>query len=269
MGIAVDEIIENVEITEKRRSGAFNMPVSHYHDHYEIYYLKKGRVRYFVGERIYDLDEGDVILIPPHAIHRTASLKNEGAERLLIAFTNEFVMYSPGDRIFSGFEVCYYKKPPVKEIIEKAASEFFNKDRYSDELIAGYIRETLVHLKRISDVNYIEEKSDNDSIIQNAVHYICDNYSTDLTLTELAREFALSESHFSRQFKAYTGFGVNEYIATVRVKNAEKMLITTNSPITEIAQNCGFNSSSYFAAVFKKVRGTTPISVRKKRGNKN
>ncbi len=268
MGIAVDEIIENVEITQKRRSGAFNMPASHYHDHYEIYYLKKGRVRYFVDERIYDLSEGDVILIPPHAIHRTAALMNEGAERLLIAFTNEFIMYSPGDRIFSCFDVCYFKNPPIKDAIEKAASEYSARDRYSDDLIAGYIREILVILKRSTDVNHTQEISENDSIIQSAVHYISENYSRELSLSLLAREFALSESHFSRQFKVYTGFGVNEYIATVRVKNAEKMLVTTKAPITEIAQNCGFNSSSYFAAVFKKVRGVSPISVRKKRGDK-
>ena len=81
----------------------------------------------------------------------------------------------------------------------------------------------------------------------------------------IAENFALSESHFSRQFKLYTGFGVNEYISTVRVKNAEKLLATTTLPVTQIAQNCGFNSSSYFASVFKKVRGISPGEVRKKR----
>lgn len=269
MGIAVDEIIENVEITKKRRSGAFNMPSSHYHDHYEIYYLKKGKVRYFVGENIYDLDEGDVILIPPHEIHRTAALMNEGAERLLIAFTNEFIMYAPDDRIFSCFNVCYFKNPDVGDIIEKAASEYLNKDSFSDDLITGYIREILVVLSRSANINRISEKTFNDSIIQKAVHYICENYAKDLSLTMLSREFALSESHFSRQFKLFTGFGVAEYIATVRVQNAEKLLVTTKIPITQIAQNCGFNSSSYFAAVFKKIRGTSPASLRKKRRNKH
>ena len=69
----------------------------------------------------------------------------------------------------------------------------------------------------------------------------------------------------ARENEMYTGFGVNEYISTVRVKNAEKMLVTTKLPVTQIAQDCGFNSSSYFAAVFKRVRGLSPGEVRRKR----
>ena len=264
MGIAIDEIIENIAVTKEKRAGAYNMLSSHYHDHYEIYLLTKGNVRYFVDERIYDLSEGDVVFIPPHVIHKTATLMNKGAERLLIAFTNEFIMYPPSDKIFSCFDVCYFKNPPVKDLIEKAAEEYFNKDRYSEDLIAGYIREILVKLRRSMDINNPDKSSENNSIIQNAVHYISKNYSNDISLSELAKKFAISESHFSRQFKAYTGFGLNEYISTVRVKNAEKLLVTTKLPVTEIAQNCGFNSSSYFAAVFKKVRGVSPITMRKK-----
>lgn len=265
MGIAVDEIIENIAVSKEKRAGAYNMLSAHYHDHYEIYLLTKGNVRYFVDEKIYDLSEGDVVFIPPHVIHKTATLMNKGAERLLIAFTNEFIMYPQNDKIFSCFDVCYFKNPPIRELIEKAAEEYFEKDRYSEDLIAGYIREILVKLKRSTDINFPEEISGNNSIIQNAVHYICENYSSDISLSQLSKKFAISESHFSRQFKAYTGFGVNEYISTVRVKNAEKLIVTTKLPITEIAQNCGFNSSSYFAAVFKKVRGISPVAMRIKR----
>ena len=263
MGIAIDEIIENVAVTREKRAGAYNMLNAHYHDHYEIYLLTKGNVRYFVDEKIYDLNEGDVVLIPPHVIHKTATLMNKGAERTLIAFTNEFIMYSQNDRIFSCFDLCYFKNPPIRELIEKTADEYFRKDRYSEDLVAGYIREMLVTLKRSTDEEKREESSEKDSIIENVVHYICENYGSDISLSHLAKEFALSESHFSRQFKAYTGFGVNEYISIVRIKNAEKLLKTTKLPVTEIAQSCGFNSSSYFAAVFKRIRGKSPVAVRK------
>ncbi len=269
MGFAADEVIENIAVTKEIRAGAYNMPSAHYHDHYEIYYLAKGNVRYFIDEEIYDLEEGDVVLIPPHVIHKTATLMNKSAERILIAFTNEFIMYPQNDRIFSCFDISYFKVPPVKELIRKAEKEYFNKDRYSEDLIAGYIREILVTLERTVERKPYKENSLNCSIIQQAVHYISENYHSELSLSMLSSEFALSESHFSRQFKMHTGFGVNEYIVTVRVKNAERMLLTTNLPVTQIAQNCGFNSSSYFAAVFKKIRGKSPISVRKKRGNVN
>ena len=265
MRLAVEEAIQNFDVTREKRAGAFNMPDTHYHDHYEIYFLSKGSVRYFIDDRVFDLEEGDVVLIPPHIIHKTATLMNKGSERIVIAFTNKFIMYPQNDRLFSCFNVTYFKKPPVRELVEKAESEYLKNDRYSEELIAGYIREILVKLKRLTDESHAEKQSIKNSIIQSAVHYVAQFYAQELSLSMLARNFAMSESHFSRQFKMFTGFGVNEYISLVRVKNAEKLLATTNLPVTQIAQSCGFNSSSYFAAVFKKVRGMSPGAVRRKR----
>jgi len=265
MRLALEEIIQNYNVTREKRASAYNMPDSHYHDHYEIYFLAKGSVRYFIEDRVFDLEEGDVVLIPPHVIHKTATLKNKGSERIIIAFTNEFIAYTQNDRIFSCFDVLYFKTPPIRGLVEKAEYEFKKKDRYSEELIAGYIREILVKLNRSTEEKPQKENSIKDSIMQNAIRYITENYSQELSLSMIAEHFALSESHFSRQFKLYTGFGVNEYITTVRVKNAEKLLATTTFPVTRVAQNCGFNSSSYFASVFKKVRGISPGEVRKKR----
>lgn len=265
MRLALEEIIQNYNVTREKRASAYNMPDTHYHDHYEIYFLAKGSVRYFIEDRVFDLEEGDVVLIPPHVIHKTATLKNKSSERIVIAFTNEFIAYPSNDRLFSCFDEFYFKAPPIRPLVENAEFEFNIKDRYSEELIAGHIREILVKLKRLTSDFSSKESSKKESIIQNAIRYIGENYSQELTLGMIAENFALSESHFSRQFKIYTGFGVNEYISTVRVKNAEKLLATTKLPITRIAQNCGFNSSSYFASVFKKVRGISPGEVRKKR----
>ena len=91
-----------------------------------------------------------------------------------------------------------------------------------------------------------------------AIGYISENYSGDLNLKTVASKFAMSESYFSKQFKNVTGVGFNEYVNISRVSAAEKMLVKSNRAITEIAADCGFNDSNYFAAVFKKIKGITP-----------
>ena len=45
-----------------------------------------------IKKAIIDSTEGDAILIPPHVIHKTATLKNSSVERIVIAFTNEFIL---------------------------------------------------------------------------------------------------------------------------------------------------------------------------------
>ena len=68
----------------------------------------------------------------------------------------------------------------------------------------------------------------------------------------------IGPSYFSKQFKAITGVGLIEYLNLTRITAAEKLLTETNRPITEVAMECGFNDSNYFAAVFKKIKGITP-----------
>jgi two-component system response regulator YesN len=55
-----------------------------------------------------------------------------------------------------------------------------------------------------------------------------------------------------------TGMGLSEYINIARVTAAEKLLLSADLPITEVATKCGFNDSNYFARVFKKLKGVTP-----------
>ena len=62
----------------------------HYHPHFEIYYLKEGSCRYFIDDRSFDVEAGDVIFIPKGVIHRTNYGSNVHS-RLLVNFTEEFI----------------------------------------------------------------------------------------------------------------------------------------------------------------------------------
>ena len=54
-----------------------------------------------------------------------------------------------------------------------------------------------------------------------------------------------------------------EYIIGYRLRRACQRLAESNEPITQIAFNCGFGSSSYFAKVFRNAYGRTPVEYRK------
>ena len=75
----------------------------------------------------------------------------------------------------------------------------------------------------------------------------------------LSKKFALSESFLSRKFKAVAGMGLNEFITSVRIHNAEQLLAKGEYSVTRVAEMCGYSDSNYFASVFKKIKGTTPV----------
>jgi len=94
--------------------------------------------------------------------------------------------------------------------------------------------------------------------MQDAAKFITGNCRLELSHEFLSKKYSMSPSHFSKQFKHITGVGLSEYINVSRISLAEKLLVKTNKTITEIAGECGFNDSNYFASVFKQIKGITP-----------
>ena len=109
------------------------------------------------------------------------------------------------------------------------------------------------------------ESRGSDNVVETAVSYLKRNYSTDITVEDVANYTSLSVGHLSRAFKSETGLGVKEYLVLYRIKQAEFMLLEHPSKsISEIAYDCGFNDSNYFASCFRKTVGVTPSDFRKK-----
>lgn len=75
--------------------------------------------------------------------------------------------------------------------------------------------------------------------------------------------FYNSRSYLTRIFKETTGITVVQYLTVVRIRQAARLLRETDSPITEIADLCGFGNVTYFEKVFHRIRGMTPRQYRK------
>ena len=111
----------------------------------------------------------------------------------------------------------------------------------------------------IGDVRSIESKSKTfDSILA----FVQRNIMQDITLRSIADACACSESTVSHLFKEYTNQSVKKYINNLRIKQAERLLLTTDLPIGNIAILCGFTDTNYFSTAFKKSVGLSPVKYR-------
>jgi AraC-like DNA-binding protein len=86
-----------------------------------------------------------------------------------------------------------------------------------------------------------------------------------LGVTDLAAAARLSESHFSRAFRATCGMSPMKYIAKARVEAAQIILLRDPLPLREVALICGFSDQSHFTKVFQAVAGESPRRWRRAR----
>lgn len=86
---------------------------------------------------------------------------------------------------------------------------------------------------------------------------------SEITLPILANHFHISRSHLSRTFKKVTGLTIVEYLNSVRISQAQKLLRNTKKSISQISSDTGFNNISHFDRTFKKITGYSPSDFRK------
>jgi two-component system response regulator YesN len=101
-----------------------------------------------------------------------------------------------------------------------------------------------------------------EKVIQSANAYIAENYSRDISLNEIAEYVHLSPSYFSRLYKQVTKGNLVDFINSVRISQAKKLLINSSHDIDFIAFTVGFNTHNYFTTVFRRFEGMTPSEYR-------
>ncbi len=102
-----------------------------------------------------------------------------------------------------------------------------------------------------------------DGRIEQIVGYIHENYHTQITLSDLAAAFFVSDSHLSRILKTSLGIGFREYLCKVRLQHAMEDLVKTDKLVISIANDNGFSGVSAFNKAFKEEYGVTPSAYRK------
>lgn len=101
-----------------------------------------------------------------------------------------------------------------------------------------------------------------DFSIARAQHYIEQNFCEELTVERLAELLRISPSNFNRIFKKEVGLTPIEYLIEVRIEKSKTLLRRKDIPIIEVAERCGFGSSSHFSTSFKRLTKTTPSEYR-------
>lgn len=108
-----------------------------------------------------------------------------------------------------------------------------------------------------------ESVSDTSTFLDDAIGYMNDHLSDQITLEDIAAHSHMTKYHFDRIFLKRTGLSPWNYFTKLRIEHAAHLLITTEKTVTEIAPECGYLNVNYFHKVFRKYVGMSAMAFRK------
>lgn len=263
--------IKPISVHYKHTPIPIDMLQMHTHNRHEVYLLLSGTRRYLIRDGIYDVHAGELVIVPKNELHRTVAQQGSGFERYLVYFSDAEtapVRKAVGDAAFEALlqSRCITLSPEhveqIRQLLKEMEQENSAEDNCSAAMLSAKLTGLLILLLRWGSTrNSTPDKST--GRIQKVTQYITEHYAEPLTLHDAARIACLEPSYFCRQFKLYTGVGFSEYLIYVRIKAAEKLLLDTPLPVTQIAERCGFSGSNYFRDVFRRINGISPLQYRK------
>ncbi len=113
---------------------------------------------------------------------------------------------------------------------------------------------------------YINQKRSNrnENLLSKVKDYVDRNYSENITLTSIAKDFGISSGYLSVLFNDHIGQNFIDYLTNLRIQNAKNLLKSTDLKIYEIADRVGYRDAYYFSTAFKKIVGINPTDYREK-----
>ncbi len=242
--------------------------------------LEKGFLKMQVEKTVYDMQKGDILLIPQNTFYRpievkeisyyflhfSAEIANEKEAPLHMRFNprlpdGEFEFFYWGGHSNIKINTLSHTadNDAVRKILNKIASLNI-KTNEQKLLLDCFVRELIV---TISQQNAGGEKISYN--MAKIIRYIDSNYFEDITLSSLSREFGFSQSYIARLFKCELGTTSVSYINHTRIINACRLLLCSGKTVGEISEEVGFKDQYYFTRVFNSFMKMTPSQYRKSR----
>ena len=256
----------------------------HCHPEVEINIFLSGSGMYMVENRNYPIRAGDVFLMLSNTFH-WLDVSNSDADMNLIK-----IIFSPKDickdsdtaaKVYNDLLEAFYKSRDHFDVRLPATSGYSSgivriaeqmwRDMQSGSADGGEKHLLMYILNNIK--NYYLSKENQGLVafdpqryhdIMQTMIYIDENYADDISIDDLAQIAHLSANRFIVSFKQVTGMTPGKYIISKRIAAASTLIAENRLKITEIAFDCGFNSTANFNKAFLNVMGMTPSEMRKR-----
>lgn len=248
----------------------------HYHSYMELIYVLEGSITAHIDDQSCKVHKDKLLMVYPTEPHTYSA--DEDNEYIVVKFfpdilhsreqsTNEFEYIfnlsahnNRHTRMIDGTD-------EIRDLLVNSYRQF-SENTYTSELyvkanIIGVCARILDFWKNNGEIISIKSTVTEDNIarIKNLTERIREN--TTVKTHEAARMCGMSDGHFSRIFKSVTGTTFTQYVKSVKIDRAERLLKCSDVSVTEIAQLLDYATASHFIEDFRREKGMSPRRYRK------
>ena len=244
----------------KKCEDVFNS-VCNWHHNVEILLVTEGEGRIQYGTDDFAIREHDVIIVNSDVLHRVYS--DRGISFIYVIVDESFCIENGiemNSRIFE-YKVTSCSLEGLYLQANKAYAEYRNSPTPINTAKARCSTLSLIielcANHTVQDEGRPNLYSASERYVKQALEYLGDHFSEPVALEEIADICGITKYHLARVFKIYTGQTLFTYVNILRCKKAE-ICLSRGMTVTEAAQECGFESLSYFSRTYKKLIGHSP-----------
>ena len=253
---------------------------SHRHVLYEIYRFVSGDADYFIENRMYGMEPGQLFVIRSDEFHNLSIRTPAFYEKIAVRFPRELA------RVLSGFGTdllaCFDDRPRGRDnkiipdetagrrfddVLNRMEALFESTSQPDPSLRVALLMELLVlinHAHRTT-VREAPGRPVASARLEPVFAHIDAHLAGDLTLKSLSERFYMSVSTLCKDFRETTGVGLHEYVTFRRVAHAREALLQ-GADVGEACAAGGFRDYANFIRTFRKVTGVTPGKFRRQGG---
>lgn len=256
---------------------------AHSHDFLQFWYTVSGSYAHRVNGATTMQTPGSAVLIFPYMTHSinipsapelqplviVISVKKNALEALGVPFQNCSCQSAcfdahllPGQLTFQGAEKAMADAICLELLAEYSKNQQMNTYKLLT-LTTEFLTLCVSGSGHALSAAALRRARDRYGCIDEALTFLGDNYSKNLTLDEISRSVMMSRRSFTAGFQAVTGQSCGDYLRHLRMKQAVELLRKTPKSINEIAEACGFYDSSHFCKVCIELYGTSPLTLRR------
>ncbi|MBQ3046423.1 MAG: AraC family transcriptional regulator [Clostridia bacterium] len=275
------KIIQRTEVPQGATNSKFAIKIvrkeinqcnPHWHDHYEIIFIKSNKLKISTTNTIIPLKKYSIVLFPPYTVHDTIS-DEDFAEVVVLSLSSAFyqqILNNAENSILSFLDNISLSLSPTicdapnsrdfERIFINIEKEYKNYTHASDAIVHGnllvlfgllYKNETPIS----PDTTLTNDQGFNRVKVK---EYITENFHCKLTLSDVATHFNYSPTYFSKIFKKSLGISFNNYLNSLKIKKAQELLFLKNKNTTEVANLLNYDSPQNFCRIYKQKTGFSP-----------